>query len=93
MIKKMLKDEKAEEENEEEEEEAEEEEEEEDEELEEPPEPEEGPPLLTPISEDQGAIGVPNWRARFSSRFTPEYSCAVVESNVWPGAVAIGNTK
>lgn len=66
------------------------EEEEEDEEREEPdePEPEQGPPLLTPLSEDVEVDGMPPWTAQKSSTLIPQYSLAVMHSNLWPGAHA-----
>lgn len=66
------------------------EEEEEDEEREEPdePEPEQGPPLLTPLSEDTEVDGMPPWTAQKSSTLVPQYSLAVMHSNLWPGAHA-----
>lgn len=66
------------------------EEEEEDEEREEPdePEPEQGPPLLTPLSEDAEVDGMPPWTAQKSSTLVPQYSLSVMHSNLWPGAHA-----
>ncbi|KAL9952056.1 hypothetical protein ACROYT_G039256 [Oculina patagonica] len=66
------------------------EEEEEDEEREEPdePEPEQGPPLLTPLSEDAEVDSMPPWTAQKSSTLVPQYSLAVMHSNLWPGAHA-----
>lgn len=66
------------------------EEEEEDEEREEPdePEPEQGPPLLTPLSEDAEVDGMPPWTAQKSSTLVAQYSLAVMHSNLWPGAHA-----
>ncbi|XP_068681378.1 radial spoke head protein 4 homolog A-like [Montipora foliosa] len=66
------------------------EEEEEDEEREEPdePEPEQGPPLLTPLSEDTEVDGMPPWAAQKSSTLVPQYALAVMHSNLWPGAHA-----
>ena len=65
-------------------------EEEEDEEREEEPEPEPevGPPLLTPLSEDAPLNEQPAWSARLSSKLVPQYSVAVVDSCLWPGAHA-----
>ncbi|EDV20309.1 Radial spoke head protein 4-like protein A [Trichoplax sp. H2] len=66
------------------------EDEEDDEEREEPdePEPETGPPLLTPISEDDEVDGRSSWTPYLSSRLVPAYACAVLRSNRWPGAYA-----
>uniref|UniRef100_A0A8C2T5W7 Radial spoke head component 4A n=1 Tax=Coturnix japonica TaxID=93934 RepID=A0A8C2T5W7_COTJA len=71
----------------EEEEEAEEEEEEEKEEPEELQQ-EIGPPLLTPVSEDEGIQNVPAWTASVSAKLTPQYAIAILRSNRWPGAYA-----
>lgn len=69
--------------------------EEEEEEAEEPeePEPESGPPLLTPLSEDQEIGGLAPWTARISSKLVPQYAIAVVDSNLWPGAHAFAIAK
>ena len=66
----------------------EEEEEEEEEEKEEPDEvePESGPPLLTPLSEDQPIENQPAWTLSVSTRRVPQYAVAVIHSNLWPGA-------
>ncbi|PIK38778.1 putative radial spoke head protein 4-like A-like [Apostichopus japonicus] len=71
------------------------EDEEEEEEREEPdePEPEIGPPLLTPISEDIEIENIQPWSARLSSTLVPQYSIAVMQSNLWPGAFAFGTEK
>lgn len=50
------------------------------------PEPETGPPLLTPLSEDASLEAVPPWSVRVSSDIVPEFSIAVVRSNLWHGA-------
>ncbi|CAG5127423.1 unnamed protein product [Candidula unifasciata] len=71
------------------------EDEEEEDEREEPdePEPEVGPPLLTPISEDDGIGSIPAWTAALSSNLIPQYAVAVVHSNLWPGAHAFAFEK
>ncbi|XP_070576877.1 radial spoke head protein 6 homolog A-like [Ptychodera flava] len=71
------------------------EDEDEDEEREEPdePEPEQGPPLLTPLSEDAEIDNLPPWTAKLSSNLVPQYSIAVLHSNLWPGAHAFGTDK
>jgi len=67
-----------------------EEEEDEDEDREEPEdvEPEDGPPLLTPLSEDQEVNGQTAWRATKSTGLVSQYAIAVMHSNLWPGAHA-----
>ncbi|PAA87543.1 hypothetical protein BOX15_Mlig010329g1 [Macrostomum lignano] len=65
------------------------EDEEEKEEMDEP-QPEEGPPLLTPLSEDAEVDGNQPWTARLSSQLLPQFSVAVLSSNLWPGAYARG---
>lgn len=69
--------------------------EEEEEEKEEPdaPEPESGPQLLTPLSEDIDIDGQPAWTAKQSSNLVSQFSCAVVRSNLWPGAFAFCHEK
>lgn len=71
------------------------EEDEEEEEREEPdePEPEVGPPLLTPLAEDDEVNGMPAWTATLSSNLIPQYSVAVMRSNLWPGAHAFAFEK
>ncbi|PAA84117.1 hypothetical protein BOX15_Mlig022956g1 [Macrostomum lignano] len=64
------------------------EDEEEKEEMDEP-QPEEGPPLLTPLSEDAEVDGNQPWTARLSSQLLPQFSVAVLSSNLWPGAHAV----
>nr|VZI09114.1 unnamed protein product [Spirometra erinaceieuropaei] len=54
------------------------------------PEPETGPPLLTPIAEDQDPSGIPPWSAKLTSSRLPQFAMAVLSSNLWPGAYAIG---
>ncbi len=56
-------------------------------------EPEFSPPLLQPIGEDQGPVGVePAWTVRLSSTRLSQHAFAVVSSNIWPGAHAIANS-
>ncbi|KAI6659246.1 hypothetical protein LOD99_14919 [Oopsacas minuta] len=52
------------------------------------PQPEEGPPLLTPLSEDKEVDGMPSWSPSLSSSLIPSYSIAIIQSNQWPGASA-----
>ena len=56
-------------------------------------EPEVGPALLTPLSEDAEVENMPPWTAKVSSRLVPQYSIAVLHSNLWPGAHAFGTEK
>lgn len=49
-------------------------------------EPESGPPLLTPLSEDQPIENQPAWTISVSTRRVPQYAVAVIHSNLWPGA-------
>ena len=70
-----------------------EEDEEEDQEEPDEPEPEQGPPLLTPLSEDVEIDTTPAWSAKLSSALVPQYALAVVQSNLWPGAVAFSDGK
>nr|KAG5688285.1 hypothetical protein BaRGS_033945 [Batillaria attramentaria] len=67
----------------------------EEEEREEPdePEPEVGPPLLTPLAEDEEVNNMPPWTAQMSSNLIPQYAIAVMHSNLWPGAHAFGFEK
>ncbi|CAF0951862.1 unnamed protein product, partial [Didymodactylos carnosus] len=51
-------------------------------------EPESGPPLLTPIGADTEIDGIRPWTAKISSTLIPQYACAFVRSNLWPGAYA-----
>jgi len=71
------------------------EDEEEEEEREEPdePEPEVGPPLLTPLSEDNDIMNLPPWTPRLSSNLIPQYAIAVMHSNLWPGAHAFASGR
>ncbi|EGD80968.1 hypothetical protein PTSG_01550 [Salpingoeca rosetta] len=71
-----------------EEDELDEEDEDEDEEEEEEIEPEAGPPLLTPLQNDDDVDGLPAWSTRLSSTAHPAYACVRVSSNRWPGAHA-----
>ncbi|XP_009271903.1 PREDICTED: radial spoke head protein 6 homolog A [Aptenodytes forsteri] len=75
-----------------------EEEEEEDEEEEKAEEPDElqqeiGPPLLTPLSEDEGIQNIPAWTAQPSTNLIPQYAVAILQSNRWPGAYAFASGK
>ncbi|NXF34292.1 RSH4A protein, partial [Nyctibius bracteatus] len=79
-------------------EEEEEEEEEEEGEEEKPEEPDElqqeiGPPLLTPLSEDEGIQNIPAWTAQPSTNLIPQYAVAVLQSNRWPGAYAFASGR
>ncbi|XP_050405760.1 radial spoke head protein 4 homolog A [Patella vulgata] len=71
------------------------EDEDEEEEREEPdePEPEVGPPLLTPIAEDDEIGGMSPWTPKLSSNLIPQYSISVMHSNLWPGAHAFAIEK
>jgi radial spoke head protein 4A len=51
-------------------------------------EPEQGPPLLTPIGTDLDIQNTKAWTAKISSNLIPQYACAFVRSNLWPGAYA-----
>ncbi len=50
--------------------------------------PEQGPPLLTPIGSDAEIENTKAWTAKISSHLIPQYACAYVRSNLWPGAYA-----
>ncbi|CAD7692475.1 unnamed protein product [Nyctereutes procyonoides] len=52
-----------------------------------------GPPLLTPLSEDAEIMHMSPWTARLSCSLCPQYSVAVVRSNLWPGAYAYASGK
>ncbi|NIG57971.1 radial spoke head protein-like [Pontoporia blainvillei] len=52
-----------------------------------------GPPLLTPLSEDAEIMHMSPWTARLSCSLSPQYSVAVVRSNLWPGAYAYASGK
>ncbi|XP_048258834.1 radial spoke head protein 4 homolog A-like [Haliotis rufescens] len=71
------------------------EDEDEEEEREEPdePEPEVGPPLLTPLAEDEEIASMSPWTPRLSSNLIPQYSISVMHSNLWPGAHAFAFEK
>ncbi|XP_040832434.1 radial spoke head protein 6 homolog A [Ochotona curzoniae] len=45
-----------------------------------------GPPLLTPLSEDAEIMHLSPWTTRLSCGLCPQYSVAIVRSNLWPGA-------
>ncbi|XP_075814828.1 radial spoke head protein 6 homolog A isoform X1 [Microtus pennsylvanicus] len=47
-----------------------------------------GPPLLTPLSEDAEIMHLSPWTTRISCSLSPQYSVAIVRSNLWPGAYA-----
>ncbi|NXN14668.1 RSH4A protein, partial [Indicator maculatus] len=79
--------------SEEEEEEAEEDEEEEKEEDPEAPQQEIGPPLLTPLSEDEGIQNIPAWTAQASTNLIPQHAVAILQSNRWPGAYAFASGR
>ena len=51
-------------------------------------EPEQGPPLLTPIGADAEIQSTKAWTVKISSNLIPQYACAFVRSNLWPGAYA-----
>lgn len=71
------------------------EDEDEEEEREEPdePEPEQGPPLLTPLSEDAEIGNMMPWTAKISSNLIPQFAIACIHSNLWPGAHAFATGK
>lgn len=77
------------------EEEIEDDEDEEEEDREEPEdtEPEEGPALLTPLSEDEAIKDTPAWTAVKSTSLVSQYAIAVMHSNLWPGAHAFATDK
>ncbi|KAM5297509.1 radial spoke head protein 6 homolog A [Glossophaga mutica] len=52
-----------------------------------------GPPLLTPLSEDAEIMHMAPWTARLSCSLCPQYSVAIVRSNLWPGAYAYATGK
>uniref|UniRef100_A0A8B9ISH7 Radial spoke head component 4A n=1 Tax=Amazona collaria TaxID=241587 RepID=A0A8B9ISH7_9PSIT len=52
-----------------------------------------GPPLLTPLSEDEGIQNNPAWTGQTSTNLIPEYAVAVLQSNRWPGAYAFASGK
>ncbi|KOB65400.1 putative radial spokehead-like 3 [Operophtera brumata] len=46
-----------------------------------------GPPLFTPLAEDERVEGLNAWTARVSTKLAPDRALAVLRSSVWPGAV------
>ena len=50
--------------------------------------PEQGPSLLTPIGADADIDSTKAWTTKISSKLIPQYACAYVRSNLWPGAYA-----
>ncbi|NWW89033.1 RSH4A protein, partial [Rhynochetos jubatus] len=74
---------------------SEEEEEEEEEKAEEPDEQQQeiGPPLLTPVSEDEGIQNTPPRTAQPSTNLIPQYAVAILQSNRWPGAYVFASGK
>jgi len=50
--------------------------------------PEQGPQLLTPIGQDADIENTKAWTTKISSNLIPQYACAYVRSNLWPGAYA-----
>ncbi|NXI63345.1 RSH4A protein, partial [Anseranas semipalmata] len=50
-----------------------------------------GPPLLTPLSEDEGIQNIPAWTAQPSTNLIPQYAVAILQSNRWPGAYAFAS--
>ncbi|XP_035181433.1 LOW QUALITY PROTEIN: radial spoke head protein 6 homolog A-like [Oxyura jamaicensis] len=50
-----------------------------------------GPPLLTPLSEDEGIQNIPAWTAQPSTNLIPQYAVAILRSNRWPGAYAFAS--
>ncbi|XP_009883829.1 PREDICTED: LOW QUALITY PROTEIN: radial spoke head protein 6 homolog A-like [Charadrius vociferus] len=52
-----------------------------------------GPPLLTPLSEDEGIQNIPAWTAQPSTNLIPQYAVAVLQSNRWPGAFAFASGR
>jgi len=71
-----------------------EEEEEEGEEIVDEVEPEQGPSLLTSISEDAEVDNMPAWTARISSAIIhPAHALAVLKSNLWVGATTFCNGR
>jgi len=71
-----------------------EEEEEEGEEIVDEVEPEQGPSLLTSISEDAEVDNMPAWTARISSSIIhPAHALSVLKSNLWVGATTFCNGR
>jgi radial spoke head protein 4A len=57
-------------------------------------EPEQGPSLLTSISEDAEVDNMPAWTARLSSNLVhADHALAVLKSNLWLGATSFSNGK
>ncbi|NXS57611.1 RSH4A protein, partial [Brachypteracias leptosomus] len=52
-----------------------------------------GPPLLTPLSEDEGIQNIPAWTTQASTNLIPQYAVAILQSNRWPGAYAFASGK
>ncbi|XP_006142152.1 LOW QUALITY PROTEIN: radial spoke head protein 6 homolog A [Tupaia chinensis] len=52
-----------------------------------------GPPLLTPLSEDAEIMHMSPCPARLSCALCPQYSVAIVRSNLWPGAYTFATGK
>ncbi|NWX13571.1 RSH4A protein, partial [Aegotheles bennettii] len=52
-----------------------------------------GPPLLTPLSEDEGIQNIPAWTAQPSTNLIPQHAVAIIQSNRWPGAYAFASGK
>ncbi|NXG47203.1 RSH4A protein, partial [Psilopogon haemacephalus] len=52
-----------------------------------------GPPLLTPLSEDEGIQNIPAWTAQASTNLIPQHAVAVLQSNRWPGAYAFASGR
>ena len=57
------------------------------------PQKEEGPTLLTPVSEDAEIESMPPWTPKISSNLVPQYAVAVMRSNLWPGANAFAHER
>ncbi|NXX41788.1 RSH4A protein, partial [Tricholaema leucomelas] len=55
--------------------------------------PEIGPPLLTPLSEDEGIQNIPAWTAQASTDLIPQHAVAILQSNRWPGAYAFASGR
>ncbi|KAG5451011.1 Radial spoke head protein 6 A [Clonorchis sinensis] len=56
-------------------------------------EPETGPPLLTPLSEDEEIGEIQPWSTRITSQLVPHYAYAVLSSNLWPGSHTIASGR
>ncbi|KNC46438.1 radial spoke protein RSP4/6 [Thecamonas trahens ATCC 50062] len=57
------------------------------------PEPEFGPPLLTPLADDEPIGAFPAWSVRYSSAVATRYATILMQSNRWPGAYAYANGR